>query len=158
VQAFGTHAIRKKGEREADMATHLESFELDGSISGNNGRADVEADWSGSDDGVDLDSPGDSTCTLIETANSTYLFLPAARGERRGLLVGGAVGESPATAIFVGRTDAAGAAGHQKYLRTGYPAVFDLAVKGGYKRLVTSPVVRLMQIQVGSGEPPPSHH
>jgi hypothetical protein len=120
---------------------------------------EIGAEWSGSADGVELDSPSEFTCTVIQTANSSYLFLTTASAERRGLLVGGALGECPAWAIFVGvMPDKTGVCGHQACLRTGSRAVFDVASEGGYKCLVTSPVVRLVQMEVRSRESPASRH
>jgi hypothetical protein len=140
------------------MATRIESFVWDDSMF-DSAQPEAGAGWSWSADEVNLDSTGGSTCTLIQTANSSYLFLMTAPAERLGLLVGGVLGECPASAILVGATpDAAGLPGNQACLRTGSRAVFDIASEAGYKRLVTSPVVKLVHAQLRSGDAPTYRH
>jgi hypothetical protein len=136
------------------MATRIERFLWSDSRL-ESAQPEAGADWSWSTDEVYPDSTSESTCTLIQTANSSYLFLMTAPSERLGLLVGGALGECPASAILVGAMPgAAGISESQPCLRTGSRAVFDIASDGGYKRLVTSPVVNLVHAQVPSGDAP----
>jgi hypothetical protein len=94
--------------------------------------------------------------TLIQTANSVYLFVVTVPAERRGLLVSRALGECPANAQLVGPiTEATGASADASCLRTGSRAVFIVESDGVCKRVITSRVGRLAhahaQIRSGKG-------
>jgi hypothetical protein len=131
------------------MVTRIQSFSwVDALLE--SARSDIGAEWPNE---MDLESPNGPACTLIQTANSSYLFFMTAPDERRGLLVGGPLGESPANAIFVGAMPNANAAEDVSSIRQGSRAVFDIAFEGGFKRVITSPVVKVVRTQIDSCEP-----
>jgi hypothetical protein len=106
-------------------------------------------------DGMAVDPVSHANRMLIQTANSIYLFVVTVPAERRGLLVGGTLGECPASPQLVGAiTEATGASADASCLRTGSRAVFTVESDGVCKRVITSGVVRLAHAQIRSGESP----
>ncbi len=104
-------------------------------------------------DRAGVDFAGRSNCMLIQTAHSIYLFLEHTPAEPSGLLVGGAVGESPTSAYLVGSIDSAtGESDYPTCLRAGERAIFQIVTKGVCKRVITSPVVNVVHGHVRAGE------
>ena len=103
-------------------------------------------------DGIPVDDVGEAnSCTLIQTVHSIYLFLGSTPADARGLLVGGALGECPISAFLVGAI-ATSNSEHESptSLKTGSRAVFHILSNGFCKRVVTSPIVRLVHTHVRS--------
>jgi hypothetical protein len=100
--------------------------------------------------GIPIDELGESnSCTLIQTVRSIYLFLGSTPADPRGLLVGGKLGESPISAFLVGGIATTNSeTQHPTALTTGARAVFHIHTNGGCKRIVTSPIVKLVHTQV----------
>jgi hypothetical protein len=101
-------------------------------------------------DGIPIDVMGESnSCTLIQTAHSIYLFLGSTPADPRGLLVGGALGECPISAFLVGAISTSNSdAEYPTSLKAGSRAVFHILTNGYCKRVVTSPIVRLVHTHV----------
>ena len=90
-------------------------------------------------DGLAAESIRKSSCTLIQTTNNSYLFLMTGPTEQRGLLVGGALGDSPTPAILVGATPCArNVAEYPSCLRRGSRVIFAVERGGTWKRMITS--------------------
>ena len=100
--------------------------------------------------GIPVDELGKSnSCTLIQTARSIYLFLESTPADPRGLLVGGKLGESPISAFLVGAISTSNSdTEHPTALTTGSRAVFHILTNGGCKRIVTSPILKLVHTQL----------
>ena len=112
---------------------------------------------------IDCDPVTHASCTLIQTSNSFYLFRVTNPGERRGLLVGGAVGECPANAMLVGSlpvgNDAAGDACEDRpAVRVGARAVFLIEKNGACKCVITSRVVGLAHAPIRAREALAANH
>jgi hypothetical protein len=100
-------------------------------------------------DDAALEAVRHANCTLIQTTNSFYLFLLTDPAERRGLLVGGALGECPTSAVLLGAIRFA--TDFDEYpatLNTGLRAVFLVELAGLWKHVITSPVVSLAHAPV----------
>jgi hypothetical protein len=82
-------------------------------------------------------------CTLIQTANSFYLFRVTIPAERRGVLAGGALGEGPVNARLVGALPGDNDPGDCASLTVGGRAVFLVERNGACKYVITSPIARL---------------
>jgi hypothetical protein len=116
------------------------------------------AAWTLRDEAV-LDPVRHSNCTLIQTLNSFYLFLLTDPTERRGLLVGGALGECPTSAILLGGVPHADdRRDYPTDLNTGVRAVFLVESAGGSKHVITSRVVSLAHAALDSRERRPVCH
>jgi hypothetical protein len=89
-----------------------------------------------------------SHCTLIQTINSFYLFLMTDPDERRGLLVGGAVGESPTSATLLGGVRITDSRDYAADENAGMRVVFLVEAAGRSRRVVTSRVVHLAHTAV----------
>ena len=94
-------------------------------------------------DEADLDALRHSNCTLIQTINSFYLFLLTDPDERRGLLVGGAVGESPSSAVLLGGIRITDSREYATEAGTGLRIVFLFESAGRSRRVITSRVMSL---------------
>lgn len=94
-------------------------------------------------DEAGLDALRHSNCTLIQTVNSFYLFLLTDPDERRGLLVGGAVGESPSTAVLLGGVRITEGREYAPEANAGLRVVFLVESAGQSRRVITSRVVSL---------------
>jgi hypothetical protein len=103
--------------------------------------------------GLDELSVGD--LLLIQTANSVYSFTLTDAGSHSGLLMGGRLGETSATAWLVGAQEDKGDDGAigESYLADGLRAVFLVAAGGNSRRLVTSAIKRLTHLKVPAGRP-----
>jgi hypothetical protein len=89
------------------------------------------------------------SCTLIQTAHSIYLFLGSTPADPRGLLVGGVVGECPTDAFLVGAISTSNSElEYPTSLATGSRAVFHILSNRGCRRVVTSPIVKLVYTHV----------
>ena len=101
-------------------------------------------------DGIPIDELGEAnSCTLIQTVRSIYLFLGSTPADPRGLLVGGKLGESPISALLVGAISTSNSdTEHPTALTTGSRAVFHIHTNRGCKRIVTSPILKLVHTQV----------
>jgi hypothetical protein len=123
------------------MATRITLFDWTENL-----HSSTDLEGSPTQDGLAFDPVRCPTCTLIQTANSIYLFRVSDPRERRGLLVGGALGEGPVNAYLVGTlSDANDASDDASHLRTGSRAVFDIESDGAWKRMITSRVTRLIE-------------
>ena len=101
--------------------------------------------------GIPMDELGESnSCTLIQTVRSIYLFLGSTPADPRGLLVGGKLGESPISAILVGGIATSNSeTQYPTALTTGARAVFHIHTNGGgCKRIVTSPILKIVHTQI----------
>lgn len=97
--------------------------------------------------------------TLIQTVNSFYLFLLTDPTERRGLLVGGALGEGPASAVLLGAIWHSTAPYlYRSGQGAGLRAVFLVESDGRWKNLITSRVVSLAHAPVQTREPRAAAH
>lgn len=113
-----------------------------------------EFDGLGIWDEAALDAVSHRNCTLIQTVNSFYLFLLTDPAERRGLLVGGALGEGPASAVVLGAIwQSGGPRLHQSDMNAGLRAVFLVESAGRWKHLITSRVVSFAHAPVHAREP-----
>jgi hypothetical protein len=99
-----------------------------------------------------------STWTLIETERSTYLFLVTSPAERLGLLVGGAVGECPTSAVFRGAiADEDGASRYGSQLETTWRMVFEIKADDRLRQLITSRILNVVQAPIFSHQSQASH-
>lgn len=105
-------------------------------------------------DGFPVDEMGEAkSCTLIQTTHSIYLFLGSTPADPRGLLVGGVVGECLTDAFLAGAISTSnGELEYPTSLVTGSRAVFHILSNGGCKRVVTSPIVKLVHTHVHCGK------
>ena len=86
---------------------------------------------------------------LIKTGNSAYRFVFSDPALRQGVLSGGALSDTPRSAILIGSI-AEGADGERNEisgLKVGARAVFYLVSPTGMERLITSAVVNLTLIK-----------
>jgi hypothetical protein len=114
-------------------------------------RLKAELELSCAPDGPSFEPAGEPNCTLIQTTKSIYLFLRITPVDRRGLLVGGALGECPATAVLVGAIpEVNDASEYPSCLKTGSRAVFIIESDRSCKRVVTSSIVSLSHARVHS--------
>ena len=109
-------------------------------------------------DEVLLEAIRRSNCTLIQTINSFYLFLMTDPDERRGLLVGGAVGESPTSATLLGGVRIGESHDYVTDENTGMRVVFLVEAAGRARRVVTSRVVNLAHTAVQGRTRPTTTH
>jgi hypothetical protein len=100
----------------------------------------------------------EASCTLIETANSFYLFRVTAPHARRGLLAGGVVGESPVSAVLIGVLPAGTEACEGSILSVGTRAVFVVEKNGFWKSIITSRIARLAYSAARAHEPLAASH
>jgi len=100
--------------------------------------------------GIPVDELGESnSCTLIQTVRSIYLFLGSTPADPRGLLVGGRLGESPISALLVGAIATSNVETEEPTaLTTGARAVFHIHANGHHKRIVTSPIIKLVHTHI----------
>jgi hypothetical protein len=105
-------------------------------------------------DGIPVDdTSGAKSCMLIQTAHSLYLFLGSTPADPRGLLVGGVFGEKPIEAFLVGAISTSNSESeYPTSLTAGSRAVFHILSNGEYRRVVTSPIVKLIHTHVRSSE------
>lgn len=94
--------------------------------------------------GMVCDPVSQASCTLIQTANSFYLFRVMDPDARRGLLVGGALSEGPVSALLIGALhDGSDAVDGAWGLSVGVRAVFLVERNGVWKSVITSRIARL---------------
>jgi hypothetical protein len=100
--------------------------------------------------GIPIDELGESnSCMLIQTVRSIYLFLGSTPADPRGQLVGGKLGEAPVSAFLIGGISTSNAETEDPTaLTTGARAVFHIQTTGGCKRIVTSPILKLVHTQI----------
>jgi hypothetical protein len=93
-----------------------------------------------------LDCSHGADCLLIKTANSTYAFLITDPVSRRGILMGGALGASHAASVLLGAEigKSGDLPGLLSELCDGSRAIFFAAAPDGVKRLITSPITKLV--------------
>jgi len=121
------------------MSTRITSFE---SVRDIEDLRDLDTPQSGY--GTACDPVTQAGCTLIQTANSFYLFRVTAPYIRSGLLVGGVIGECPVSALLVGTLPDGDHAGtRDSTLRIGARAVFVVERNGIWKGIITSRIMRL---------------
>ncbi len=111
---------------------------------------------SGAADEISFDGLDDNDLLLIQTEHSMYTFSIADSALRRGLLIGGQVGEAGATALLIG-IDGAETGSPTIYgskLYVGSRAVFVVSTRGGLPtKLVTSEIKSLTLIKAIVSEP-----
>ena len=105
-------------------------------------------------DGIPVDDGSAvKSCMVIRTAHSLYLFLGSTPADPRGLLVGGVFGEKPIEAFLVGAISTTNSESeYPTTLTEGSRAVFHVPSESEYRRVVTSPIVKLVHTHVRSGD------
>jgi hypothetical protein len=97
------------------------------------------------------DSATQASYTVIQTINSTYLFLTTFPAEQRGLLIGPAVPGGAATALLVGAlVKVDGALEYLSCPVAGSHVVFVVEANGQDKRVITSRVRQIVHARTRS--------
>jgi hypothetical protein len=101
-----------------------------------------------------VDDTGDGkSCLLIQTAHSVYLFLGSTAADPRGQLAGGVFGEFPIGALLVGAISTSNSKSESRTaLTAGSRAVFHIESDGVWRRVVTSPIVKLVHTHLESAD------
>jgi hypothetical protein len=111
-------------------------------------------------EGPDIQGLKSDDVALIKTSNSLYQFSVTDSALRQGKLCGGALGDSPRSAVLVVsiREGADGQVTEISGLKVGARAVFYLVSPVGMERLITSAITDLTLIRDGKPWPLPISH